>query len=141
MSKVSGGFQWLESDSTGDPTGVRRARDGKEFDIPRLSDDGSSLVSGDGIPNSLSVGAIQGFSAATTIPEIVFDQSKGGQYLFTAYDAGNNYTSSLSVATGTLASMTKTAIAAANVSNLKDTAGAAIASANAGIGVFALMSF
>lgn len=86
----------------------------------------TALVSGDGTPNSVSVGAIQGFSAATNIPEIVFGQSKGGQYLFTAYDAANNFTSSLSVATGTLASMTKTAIAATNVSSLKDTSGVAI---------------
>lgn len=93
-----------------------------------ISGNVTGLVSGDGIPNSVSVGNIQGFSAATSIPEIVFDQSKGGKYLFTQYDGTyGNYTSSLSIATGTLTSMTKTSIqTATNVSALKDTAGAAI---------------
>ena len=48
-TKTSNGFQWLEDSETGDPTGVRRARDGKGFTIPRMSDDGTSLVSGDEI--------------------------------------------------------------------------------------------
>lgn len=93
-----------------------------------LSSDGTSLVSPDGIPTPISVGQLQGFSAATTIPEIVFDQSKGGKYLFTQYDGTyGSFTSALSIATGTLASMTKTSLqTATNVSSLKDTAGAAI---------------
>jgi hypothetical protein len=47
-TKTSNGFQWLEDSETGDPTGVRRARDGKAFNLARLSADGTSLVSGDG---------------------------------------------------------------------------------------------
>jgi acetyl esterase/lipase len=39
MSKVSGGFQWLENETTGDPSGVRRARDGKEFSVPVYATD------------------------------------------------------------------------------------------------------
>lgn len=89
-----------------------------------------SLVSGDGIPNSVSVGRLQGFGAATTIPEVVFDQSRGGKYLFTQYDGTyGSFCSALSIATGTLTSMSKTSLqAVTNVSNLKDTAGAAITS-------------
>lgn len=40
-NKVTGGFQWLADDATGDPTGLRRPSDGKEFPL-------SSLVSGAG---------------------------------------------------------------------------------------------
>lgn len=88
---------------------------------------GTSLVSGGGIQVAPSI-AMQGFAAATTIPEIVFDQSKGGKYLFTQYDGTyGSFTSALSIATGTLASMTKTSIQTqTNVSSLKDHLGAAI---------------
>ena len=75
-------------------------------------------------------GKMLGFSSATTIPEVVFDQSKGGQFLFTQYDGTyGSYCSALSIATGTLASMSKTSLqAVTNVSNLKDDSGAAITS-------------
>lgn len=73
-------------------------------------------------------GKVFGFSSATTISEVVFDQSKGGQYLFTQYDATyGSFCSALSIATGTLASMSKTSLQTqTNVSSLKDDAGAAI---------------
>lgn len=32
-NKVSAGFAFLENDATGDPTGLRRARDGKTFTL------------------------------------------------------------------------------------------------------------
>ena len=89
--------------------------------------DVTSLVSGDrNIASNYS--AIQGFGAATTIPETVFDQSKGGKYIFTQYDGTyGSYGSALSIATGTLTSMSKTSLQAVTlVSNLKDEAGAAI---------------
>lgn len=38
-TKVSTGFGWLEDDVTGDPTGVRRHSDGKEFTIPLVETD------------------------------------------------------------------------------------------------------
>lgn len=38
-TKVSTGFGWLEDDVTGDPAGVRRHRDGKEFNIPLVETD------------------------------------------------------------------------------------------------------
>lgn len=103
--------------------------DGSWSGVPRMSADGTSLVSADGIPNNVSIGALQGFSAAATIPECVFDQSKGGKYLFTQYDGTyGNYLSSLSIATGTLSAMTKTSLqAVTDVSTLKDTAGTVIA--------------
>lgn len=52
-TKVSQGFQWLEDDATGDPTGLRRARDGKAFAL-------SDLVSGAG--NRLSSVVVLGDS-------------------------------------------------------------------------------
>lgn len=86
---------------------------------------GSDGPSGVLAPN---LGNVQGLAEATTIPEIVFDQSKGGKYLFTQYDGTyGSYTSALSIATGTLTSMTKTSLQTeTNVSSLKDHAGAAI---------------
>ena len=72
--------------------------------------DTSSVVDAAGIPSAPSFAPLRGFSAATTISEVIFDQSPGGKYLFTAYDAANNYTSSLSIATGPLASLSKTAL-------------------------------
>ena len=42
-TKVSNGFQWLEDATTGDPVGVRRHRDGKEFNVVTASQDGSAL--------------------------------------------------------------------------------------------------
>jgi len=71
---------------------------------------------------------ILGFSSYVTIPEMVFDQSKGGKYVFTQYDGTyGSFGSALSIATGTLTSMSKTSLqTVTNVSNLKDTAGAAI---------------
>lgn len=73
-------------------------------------------------------GRVLGFSAATQIPEIVFDQSKGGKYLFTQYDSTYGaFCSSLSIATGTLSSMSKTSLKTqTDVSSLKDDAGGAI---------------
>lgn len=73
-------------------------------------------------------GRIFGFSGVTTIAEIVFDQSKGGKYLYTQQDVTyGSFGSALSIATGTLASMSKTSLqSVTNVSNLKDDAGAAI---------------
>lgn len=38
-TKVSTGFGWLEDDVTGDPAGVRRHSDGKEFTIPLVKTD------------------------------------------------------------------------------------------------------
>ena len=38
-TKVSTGFGWLEDDVTGDPAGVRRHSDGKEFTIPFVETD------------------------------------------------------------------------------------------------------
>lgn len=105
--------------------GVKNA-DGTECLVPTFSADGASLVSGDG---SVVLGRIpQGLAQATAIPEVIFDQSKGGQYVFTQYDGTyGNYCSSLSIATGSLASLSKTSLqAVTNVSNLKDTSGAAI---------------
>ena len=71
---------------------------------------------------------VLGFSSPVTIPEVVFDQSNGGQYLFTQYDGTyGSFTSALSIATGTLTSMSKTSLqSVTNVSNLKDQTGAAI---------------
>ena len=95
--------------------------------IAESADGSQSLVSGDrNIASNYS--AIQGFGAATTIPETVFDQSKGGKYIFTQYDGTyGSYGSALSIATGTLTSMSKTSLQAVTlVSNLKDEAGAAI---------------
>jgi len=94
--------------------------------IAENADGAQSLVDAAGIPSAPSFAPLRGFSAASTISEVIFDQSPGGKYLFTAYDAANNYTSSLSIATGPLASLSKTALAVTNVSSLKDTAGAAI---------------
>ena len=96
---------------------------GRKDTVVTTSSDGTSLVSGDGIPLR-----ILGFSAATTIPEIIFDQSKGGKYLFTQYDGTfGSYLSALSIATGTLDSLSKTSLqAVTNVSSLKDASGVAI---------------
>ena len=71
---------------------------------------------------------VLGFSSPVTIPEVVFDQSNGGQYLFTQYDGTyGSFASALSIATGTLTSMSKTSLqSVTNVSNLKDQTGAAI---------------
>lgn len=41
--KVSTGFQFLEDDTTGDPTGLRRARDGKTFPLSLVSGGGNAL--------------------------------------------------------------------------------------------------
>lgn len=50
-TKVSTGFGWLEDDTTGDPAGVRRHSDGKEFTIPLVELDkitgGIELSTGD----------------------------------------------------------------------------------------------
>jgi len=71
---------------------------------------------------------VLGFSSYVTIPEAVFDQSKGGKYLFTQYDGTyGSFGSALSIATGTVTSMSKTSLqTVTNVSSLKDTSGAAI---------------
>ena len=88
----------------------------------------ASVVDGAGIPTSTTVGSLLGFSAATTIPEVIFDQSPGGKYLFTQYDGTyGSYTSALSIGTGVLGALSKTSLqTVTNVSNLKDHTGAAI---------------
>lgn len=67
---------------------------------------------------------IIGLSTATTISEVIFEQSPGGQYLLTQNDStyGKNG-AQLSIGTGSLGSLTKTAISA-TYSGLKDNAGA-----------------
>jgi len=91
--------------------------------IAESADGSSSLVDGAGIPLRTL-----GFSAATTIPEVILDQSKGGKYLFTQNDGTyGSYLSALSIATGTLTSLSKTSLqAVTNVSSLKDASGASI---------------
>ena len=103
---------------------------GRKDTAVTTSSDGTSLVSGDGMATNVSVTGLLGFGAATTIPEVVFDQSKGGKYIFSQYDGTyGSYFSALSIATGTLTSMSKTSLQTeTNVSNLKDTAGSAITS-------------
>ncbi len=115
---------------------------GQNPDVPRevaarWIADGKATADTDGARNQFPVSGdgktVQGFVAlgmtgATAIPEIIFDQSKGGKYLFTQYDGTyGKYCSSLSIATGSLTSLSKTSLQSiTDVSGLKDTSGAAI---------------
>lgn len=117
-TKTSNGFQWLEDSETGDPTGVRRARDGKGFTIPRMSDDGLSLVSGDGtsfaiapraaILNGASAGADSGWLPLSANPErFVYQLDSGTTTTTFSVDISADGSTSLGQAfTGTYASST-----------------------------------
>lgn len=68
-----------------------------------------------------------GFSAAIRIPEVVFDQSPSGKYIFTQFDATyGRYIAQLSIATGALTALTKTALTATWVNNLLSSSGVAL---------------
>lgn len=74
-TKVSTGFGWLEDDVTGDPTGVRRHSDGKEFTIPLVETDPvtgmvklpSELLVSDNIPQPITFSGFQ----PSLIPSLV----------------------------------------------------------------------
>jgi len=84
-----------------------------------------------GLANQLAynLGSLQGFSGATTIPEVLLDLSPGGQYVFTQYDGTyGQYMSQLSIGIGLVSSLTKTAITATLCSALKKRDGTALTS-------------
>ncbi len=92
---------------------------GYEVSIPAPVSGGGSLLSG---------ARTLGMTGVAAIPEIIYDQSRGGKYVYTQYDGVyGSYCSALSIATGALTSLSKTSLQAiTNVSNLKDPSGAAI---------------
>lgn len=80
--------------------------------VVTTSADGTSLVSGDGVPK-VSAQKILGCTGHSTIEEILFEQSKTGKYLMTINESVyGSFETSLSIAEGPVSSLTKTAIAA-----------------------------
>lgn len=106
-----------------DAVGTETTAYGVKLPGPVYSTDASGNITGLAPNLAANLGRLIGFSSATLIDEIIFDQSKGGQYLFTQQDTtyGRNG-SQLSIANGAIGSFTKTAITA-TYSGLKDNAG------------------
>lgn len=82
--RVSAGFQWLEDDATGAPTGLRRARDGREFGLVTLSPEGWQAGS-DGLPDSWAVVERPGLGQTATELNAIMNKLSaygGGSLMF-----------------------------------------------------------